>query len=52
MFYRMDGGGHVEPSGRERHSRVVTAVLGPQNGDIETADVVWDFFARQLPPPR
>lgn len=44
-LYRVEGGGHNEPSRVERYRPIVTRVLGPQNGDIEMADEVWDFFA-------
>ena len=41
---RVEGGGHSEPSRVERYSKLVTRLLGEQNGDIETADEVWAFF--------
>jgi polyhydroxybutyrate depolymerase len=44
---RIDGGGHVEPSARERYARFVARLLGRQSGEIEMADEVWRFFAQQ-----
>ncbi|HEV8269383.1 MAG TPA: PHB depolymerase family esterase [Thermoanaerobaculia bacterium] len=53
VLYRVDGGGHVEPSTAERYRGLVTAVLGRQNGDIEMADEIFRFFLSQLAsPPR
>jgi polyhydroxybutyrate depolymerase len=45
MHLRVVGGGHVEPSIRERYQGFYTRIVGPQNGDIELADEVWRFFA-------
>jgi polyhydroxybutyrate depolymerase len=42
---RIQGGGHTEPSRSERHPRWVRAIVGTQNGDIETAEEMWRFFA-------
>ncbi len=42
---RVDGGGHTEPSARERYIPAFLAVVGAQNGDLETADTLWSFFA-------
>jgi polyhydroxybutyrate depolymerase len=42
--YRVIGGGHVEPSARERYARFVTRLLGAQSTAIESADEVWRFF--------
>lgn len=44
---RIDGGGHVEPSARERYARFVARVLGRQSAEIEMAEEVWRFFAAQ-----
>lgn len=41
---RIDGGGHIEPSLSERPRRVYTAVVGPQNGDLEVAEEAFMFF--------
>jgi polyhydroxybutyrate depolymerase len=41
---RIDGGGHVEPSVRERVSRLWRRFVGAQNADVETVDEAWAFF--------
>lgn len=41
---RIDGGGHVEPSLRERVGRLWHHVVGLQNADVETVDEAWAFF--------
>lgn len=45
-FYQIIGGGHTEPSISERYTNLFleTANLGNQNGDIEMATEVWEFF--------
>lgn len=48
VLYRIEGGGHTEPSLADRQSRVVTRLLGPQNGDVESAEQIWRFFAARL----
>ncbi len=47
MLYRIEGGGHTEPSRKERYPRWLTHWLGQQNADIEMADEVWTFFRSQ-----
>lgn len=47
VLYRIDDGGHLEPSRTERYPRWLTRLLGHQNGDIEMADEIWAFFAAQ-----
>jgi len=44
VLYQINGGGHVEPSIQERIGLLASLFLGDQNGDIEMAEVVWDFF--------
>ena len=44
----VQGGGHTEPSASQRHRRAWIALVGPQNGDIETVDVIWSFFQELL----
>lgn len=48
VLYRIEGGGHTEPSRSEIHSRIVTRLLGPQSHATEMADEVWNFFAARL----
>jgi polyhydroxybutyrate depolymerase len=48
VLYRINDGGHRMP-GRipdARFPRMVTYILGPQNHDIDGAEVIWDFFKR------
>jgi polyhydroxybutyrate depolymerase len=48
MLYKVEGGGHIEPSRRERYSFLWTAFAGTQNGDIESAEEIWSFFKRKV----
>jgi polyhydroxybutyrate depolymerase len=50
VLYRINGGGHRMPSRipDARFPRIVTYMLGPQNRDIDGAEVIWDFF-KQFP---
>jgi polyhydroxybutyrate depolymerase len=45
LLVRIEGGGHLPPSIRHDRSRHA-ARLGPQNRDIETAEIVWSFLKR------
>jgi polyhydroxybutyrate depolymerase len=48
VLYRINDGGHRIP-GRvpdARFPRIVTYMLGPQNHDIDGAEVIWDFFKK------
>lgn len=46
LLYRVNGGGHRMPGGSAdaRFPRVATALLGPQNHDIDGAETIWAFF--------
>ncbi|MFK8163841.1 MAG: PHB depolymerase family esterase [Lewinella sp.] len=44
VLYEVIGGGHTEPSLVERYGNLYLAIVGTQNGDIEMAEEVWDFF--------
>ncbi len=44
LFYKIIDGGHTEPSISERYNPIFLQVVGNQNGDIEMANEVWDFF--------
>jgi polyhydroxybutyrate depolymerase len=44
VLYKVGGGGHTEPSIKERYSGPFELAVGSQNGDIEMADEVWQFF--------
>jgi len=52
LLYRIDGGGHRMPDriADAKHPRLVDALLGVQNRDIDAPELIWQFFARQ--PPR
>jgi len=43
-LYEINNGGHTEPSISERYSNLFLLIVGNQNGDIEMANEVWDFF--------
>ncbi len=43
LLYRIEGGGHTWPGGRQYLPRFV---VGPVNRDIDAADEVWAFFSR------
>lgn len=47
VFYEIIGGGHTEPSISERYSNAFKLVVKEQNGDIEMATEVWNFFKGQ-----
>ncbi len=44
VLYRVEGGGHTEPSRRARYGGLLRRMSGQQNGDIEMAEEVWSFF--------
>ncbi|MCH8487584.1 MAG: hypothetical protein LAT75_12010, partial [Candidatus Cyclonatronum sp.] len=44
VLYKVNNGGHTEPSISERYSSIWLSIVGNQNGDIEMANHVWDFF--------
>lgn len=50
LLYRVNGGGHRMPGGSSdaRFPRIATALLGPQNHDIDGAETIWAFF-KQFP---
>lgn len=43
-LYKVNNGGHTEPSLSERYSALFLLLVGNQNGDIEMANEIWDFF--------
>jgi polyhydroxybutyrate depolymerase len=47
ILYRIEGGGHLEPSRKERYPRWLSRWLGKQSADIEMVDDVWTFFRSQ-----
>lgn len=50
VHYEVLNGGHTEPSVVERYSGIWKLIVGEQNGDIEMADEVWEFFSLYLQP--
>lgn len=48
VLYRINGGGHRMPGHESdaRFPRIATALLGPQNHDIDGAETIWAFFKR------
>jgi polyhydroxybutyrate depolymerase len=48
LLYRINDGGHRMPGGfpDTRFSRLVNLIFGPQNHDIDGAEVIWAFFKR------
>jgi polyhydroxybutyrate depolymerase len=52
VLYRVDGGGHRMPGSfpDARFVRVVDALLGPQNHDIDGAETIWAFFKNHTLP--
>ena len=48
---RIDGGGHAEPSALKRYPRFVNWLTGRQNGDVETAELAWEFFRTKRASP-
>lgn len=49
---RILGGGHAEPSIQQPYSRLLLALLGAQNRDIEMADEIWQFFQGKSASPK
>jgi polyhydroxybutyrate depolymerase len=43
-LYKVISGGHTEPSVSERYSSLFLTLVGNQNGDIEMANEIWNFF--------
>lgn len=48
VLYRINGGGHRLPGPVPdmRFPRLMNVFLGPQNRDIDGAEIIWDFFRR------
>lgn len=43
-LYRIEHGGHAEPSALKRYPGFINALVGAQNGDLEIAEAAWEFF--------
>jgi polyhydroxybutyrate depolymerase len=52
VLYRVDGGGHRWPDriADARHPRLVDAILGPQNHDIDGPALAWQFLRQATLP--
>lgn len=48
---RVVGGGHAEPSLARHYGLLYSALAGPQNHDIESAEEAWRFFTAHAPTP-
>lgn len=48
VLYRVNGGGHRLPGPNPdmRFPRLVGLLLGPQNRDIDGAEIIWEFFRK------
>jgi polyhydroxybutyrate depolymerase len=48
VLYRVNGGGHRLPGQTPdmRFPRIVGMLLGPQNRDIDGAEIIWEFFRK------
>jgi polyhydroxybutyrate depolymerase len=48
VLYRVNKGGHRMPgySSDVRFPRIVNMLLGPQNRDIDGAEIIWEFFRK------
>lgn len=44
VLYKIQNGGHTEPSIQERYSNIFLVLVGNQNSDFEMAEEIWDFF--------
>jgi polyhydroxybutyrate depolymerase len=43
-LYKVTNGGHTEPSISQRYSSLFLTIVGEQNGDLEMATEIWNFF--------
>jgi polyhydroxybutyrate depolymerase len=48
VLYKVNNGGHIEPSKAERYSSLFLLAVGKQNGDIEMANEIWNFFKDKM----
>jgi polyhydroxybutyrate depolymerase len=47
VLYRVNEGGHRMPGASDaRFPRLANAFLGPQNHDIDGAEIIWAFFKK------
>ncbi|MBV6323086.1 alpha/beta hydrolase family esterase [Duganella violaceipulchra] len=43
-LYKIENGGHAEPSSSKRYPYFVNKLTGRQNADFEVAEAAWEFF--------
>ncbi|MYN19129.1 alpha/beta fold hydrolase [Rugamonas sp. FT107W] len=43
-LYKIENGGHAEPSITKRYPYFINKLVGRQNADFEVAEAAWDFF--------
>jgi polyhydroxybutyrate depolymerase len=48
VHYKVIGGGHVEPSLKERMGWIWIKIVGKQNNDMEMAEEIWKFFKNNV----
>jgi len=51
MTLTVEGGGHQMPSIEHRRGVAADAIVGPQNGDVESARLAWGFFEELIEAP-
>jgi hypothetical protein len=50
-LYRIEHGGHAEPSRLKRYPYFINKLVGLQNSDIEVAEAAWEFFKDKRAKP-
>jgi polyhydroxybutyrate depolymerase len=50
-LYRIEHGGHAEPSRLKRYPYFINKLVGLQNADIEVAEAAWEFFKDKRAKP-
>jgi polyhydroxybutyrate depolymerase len=43
-LFKIQNGGHAEPSRIKRYPYFINKLVGPQNADFEVAEAAWEFF--------
>lgn len=43
-LYKIENGGHAEPSITKRYPYFINKLVGRQNADFEVAEAAWEFF--------
>jgi polyhydroxybutyrate depolymerase len=50
-LYRIEHGGHAEPSRLKRYPYFINKLVGRQNADVEVAEAAWEFFKSKRAKP-